>query len=333
MKKLLFILSAITTIQSTAKNKIYYSAGWSECKKKDAYYYRELSKSKDGYNFKDYYIDGIILRSGSLSSLDTEYWKYRNGHFIYYYKDGTKIEEGDYKNSLKDGSWIKYVPKSNIRYIQELWKNGKKIEEAIYDSTGMNILGIDYYEYDKKMHTVTYKDGDSTITKYYYSLYNLIKTETIDSKKTIITENQWNGDKLFSTKTTINNILVYHKEGANITEYSDNGNIFRQGIKRNGAINYYKCYGINGKDTTCPENKVDTNYLKQLGSGPYDKSEYLSKNLHYPEYARIHGISGRVVVSFMVFEDGSIGNLEIKNSIHPTLDEEAFRVISTMEKL
>lgn len=56
--------------------------------------------------------------------------------------------------------------------------------------------------------------------------------------------------------------------------------------------------------------------------------KYLSENLKYPSAARIHGISGRVYVEFIVEKDGSITNIAVIKGIGGGCDDEAMRVMS-----
>ena len=60
--------------------------------------------------------------------------------------------------------------------------------------------------------------------------------------------------------------------------------------------------------------------------------QYLSNNIKYPVKCQENGIQGRVIVSFIVERDGSISNMKVIKSIHPELDKEAIRVVSTMPK-
>lgn len=52
----------------------------------------------------------------------------------------------------------------------------------------------------------------------------------------------------------------------------------------------------------------------------------------YPEDAMNEGIQGRVLVQFIVEEDGSITSPKIVKSLYPSLDAEALRFVSTMPK-
>jgi len=55
-------------------------------------------------------------------------------------------------------------------------------------------------------------------------------------------------------------------------------------------------------------------------------NSYLAKNLNYPKQARDKGIEGRVFLSFIVNEDGSLSDLQILRGIGGGCDEEALRV-------
>lgn len=57
---------------------------------------------------------------------------------------------------------------------------------------------------------------------------------------------------------------------------------------------------------------------------------FLSKNLKYPEEARKNGISGDVIVEFIVNADGSLSGFRILKKLGYGCDEEALRVIRSM---
>ena len=60
--------------------------------------------------------------------------------------------------------------------------------------------------------------------------------------------------------------------------------------------------------------------------------EWISQHLQYPQNAYNSTIQGRVIVQFLVKEDGSVGNARIIRPVFPTLDEEALRVVATLPK-
>ena len=85
------------------------------------------------------------------------------------------------------------------------------------------------------------------------------------------------------------------------------------------------------------EAKVDENGVHQVceempefPGGMAECMKYLSKNINYPEDCKKEGVQGRVIVQFVVDKDGSIKNPTIARGVHPSLDKEALRVLSSM---
>ncbi len=72
--------------------------------------------------------------------------------------------------------------------------------------------------------------------------------------------------------------------------------------------------------------------VEQLAKAPYNYTEYISKNIQYPQEAQDNEIEGRVTVQFVVKKDGSISNVDVKRKAHPLLDAEAIRVVKSMPK-
>jgi periplasmic protein TonB len=75
-------------------------------------------------------------------------------------------------------------------------------------------------------------------------------------------------------------------------------------------------------------------YVEQMPEAPYDVNSYLSKNIIYPAAARENNIEGRVVIQFIVNEDGGISNAEVVSSrrVAGGLEQEALRVVKSMPK-
>ena len=56
--------------------------------------------------------------------------------------------------------------------------------------------------------------------------------------------------------------------------------------------------------------------------------EFIKKNIRYPEELKNSGISGKVVLSFFVYEDGTIKDIKVIRSLNEKLDAEAIRVLN-----
>ena len=80
------------------------------------------------------------------------------------------------------------------------------------------------------------------------------------------------------------------------------------------------------------QTKPDSVYaaVEQMPQAGYDITEYIGKNLRYPDSAGMHGVQGRVIVRFVVNKDGSIDSCSVKRGIGGGCDEEAARVLSAM---
>lgn len=63
-----------------------------------------------------------------------------------------------------------------------------------------------------------------------------------------------------------------------------------------------------------------------------DINQYLGRHLSYPQRAREASIEGKVIIRFVVNEDGSVSNAIIVKGIEGGCNEEALRVVSGMPK-
>jgi protein TonB len=60
--------------------------------------------------------------------------------------------------------------------------------------------------------------------------------------------------------------------------------------------------------------------------------KYIADNTVYPEAAKKNGITGKVIVRFVVEKDGSVSEVTVLQSVNPELDAESVRVIKTLPK-
>lgn len=81
------------------------------------------------------------------------------------------------------------------------------------------------------------------------------------------------------------------------------------------------------------EEPIKFRIVEQYPEFPGGMTEYmkwLTRNLRYPDIARSLKIQGKVVVQFIVNQDGSIADAKVVKSVNPHLDREAMRVIRMM---
>ncbi len=78
--------------------------------------------------------------------------------------------------------------------------------------------------------------------------------------------------------------------------------------------------------------KMTFTYVEQMPVSGYDFQKYLAENIHYPDSAIAHNIEGRVVIKFIVSEDGSIIDCKVVKGVSEELDAEALRVVRSFPK-
>lgn len=59
---------------------------------------------------------------------------------------------------------------------------------------------------------------------------------------------------------------------------------------------------------------------------------WVGENIVYPARAKEKGVSGRVVLQFIIEKDGSVGDVTVLRGVDPDLDSEAVRVVSMSPK-
>ena len=72
--------------------------------------------------------------------------------------------------------------------------------------------------------------------------------------------------------------------------------------------------------------------MPEFPGGTPEMMKYLMENVKYPKEAYEKGIQGRVLVSFIIENDGSITNAKVVKNVSDELDAEAIRVIESMPK-
>ena len=66
--------------------------------------------------------------------------------------------------------------------------------------------------------------------------------------------------------------------------------------------------------------------------GEDEMIKFINENFVYPKEARLNNEQGTVYVEFVVYNDGSIGNVHILKGVSKSIDAEAIRVVKAMPK-
>lgn len=85
-------------------------------------------------------------------------------------------------------------------------------------------------------------------------------------------------------------------------------------------------------DDTNPYDKNTQNSLPNFPGGKREVNKFIADHLRYPEDCAKAGITGRVILEFVVQKDGSISNIKSVRDAHPSLVQESIRVIQLMPR-
>ena len=93
-------------------------------------------------------------------------------------------------------------------------------------------------------------------------------------------------------------------------------------------------YGKKGETINSNEEKpfVIADKMPEFPGGTAAFRKYLAESVRYPAAAHEQGIQGKVYIDFVVGKEGEIENIRIKKGVDPSLDKEAFRMISSMPR-
>lgn len=85
------------------------------------------------------------------------------------------------------------------------------------------------------------------------------------------------------------------------------------------------------KGNTAPQDVFDVvEEMPVFPGGMQGMIKFLSENISYPKDAQEKKISGRVIISFVIDKDGSVGEVQTVKPLYPSLDEEAIRIVKSM---
>jgi TonB family protein len=94
------------------------------------------------------------------------------------------------------------------------------------------------------------------------------------------------------------------------------------------------CFCSNAQSDSIRINEVFT-FVEQMPEYPGGDGElikFLVQNVQYPQYERDRDIQGKVLVRFVVTEDGSVKDVTVVRGVSPGLDKEAVRVLRMLPR-
>lgn len=178
---------------------------------------------------------------------------------------------------------------------------------------------------------------------------------SFENDSVIIIKSEFEG---LSTNRFIYRVFKSLGSGFHIKDYDRKGNLLTEGLSRNLIVphwegqvtSYYKSGKLRAinryKNNQVQSNEVWMNWGKlhlknvfeivdvmpKFRTGERDLERYLESSVQYPRICQENGITGCVVVSFIVDENGDVIHEHIRKSVDQYLDAEALRVIRSTPK-
>lgn len=155
MKKLLlFSLLIIFCHQSYAQNDtVFFNEYRKEVKiRQDADYYRLIKPRDSVFKVTEYYLDGTVKMTGTLSSIEPEVY---DGIITWYSEKGVLTSKGFLKRNKKEGHLITYYPDGAIK------------SDALYKANKLDGEHTFYYPNKQLKRTDIYKEGEFISGKCY----------------------------------------------------------------------------------------------------------------------------------------------------------------------
>lgn len=285
----------------------YFKMNGQAVKIKDsADYVRAIQKPDSGevnYKVFEFYADGTRKFRGQVSSINPVLVCVRgpapsiNAVLVYegvalsFFKNGRRSELINYENGHRVGQASFYYPNGKLKKVVEYGKEG--MEEEIGGK-------------ELKYKVLTFYDSSGVQTVINGSGH---AKEFLNDDKTIeegnylngVREGTWRGSDI--------------ARSSSYEETYKNG-VFVSGIRTlsDGRIIIYKQL----MEQAQPKDGFEKFY------------EYISKNLRSPNEARENGIQGKVIVQFVIDDEGTLKKLSVLRSLHPKLDKEVLRVVQNL---
>jgi TonB family protein len=247
-----------------------------------------------------------------------------------------------YEISAQDNYEMNHVPFITFQ------QNGKRLSYVQYLTMGKVLLRKDYYLSGMLKETESFADSSSIRVSYYdngmlksvvesplsdpehYQESRIVHAWNRDGKQVV---KDGNGFWKFVTTTVEGGQSLLVEEGALTDGYKAGKWV---GKLADSTVYYTELYEnrklkegisfVNGEKINYTERVLQPKFK----GGQQEFYKFLGQNMKYPAEASRRRISGRVYISFVVCEDGSLCDYKLEKSVQKDIDQEALRVVKKM---
>ena len=230
----------------------------------------------------------------------------RDGTMYSFYPDGTLLSREQYATGQHVGESAYYYPNGMVKRVTEYLEKDHIRDWAWYPNGMLRQVS--------EQKIIAMEGNDNQL----FSQWDLAGNQVVQ---------KGNGTASFFSKqdnlwiTETGSVKETRKEGTWQGRYADGKPAYRESYQNGKCISGMAYYGQDSvayqKPVQHPEFKGG---LKGLGN-------FLSTNISYPPEASRANVKGKVFVSFVICQDGSLCDYELLKSVHPAVDKEALRVV------
>ena len=226
---------------------------------------------------------------------------------------GTTYYDGNWRRTSESlCAFYRTITKNNQGYVVEYFDNDRiRIESGEYSSLTPVVRNGRFSRY--------YKNGAKK------SEYSYVR-DSLNGDAVLYYENGVIQEK----STYVRNL----KEGLSM-EYMEDSTLVVTKEYKHGVVVKEKYPFRLATDSTNFDSDIVKNkdlILPHFPNGDDAMTKFIDKNLVYPSEARRQEIHGEVITQFVVEVDGRLTDIQVIQSVHPLLDNEALRVAKLMPK-
>ncbi|HEX8376663.1 MAG TPA: energy transducer TonB [Pedobacter sp.] len=282
-----------------AQNIYYFKGNEIPVKtKEEAEYIRVIQEPDSGsvlYNLLEFYSDNTKKTLGTVSKFEPKL--VYEGQVVTFYNNGKKRDIGNYKNGDQLGDRFEYYKNGHLKKRGTYEKLDKQI--LLPGELKPTIAKYKLWDYFDSTGVQLVKDGNGI----YKSNKNDSEIIEEGAYKDGVKDGQWTGE--------------YPKYSASFDERYENGKlVFGKAKLADGSITEYTSEEV----------------MPQFKGGIQKFYSYVQRAFRYPVYFQQRGVTGMVVISFVVQTDGTLSEVKVIRDLGHGTGEEAMRVVRSSPK-
>ncbi len=299
MKKIILLILILLNLKSFSQN---YKAG------DTIYFKKRLVTSKNNADFYAILKGKAFVRKKLLYKMDgykldkdsTSFYKYDT----YYCIDPTAISSSNFKHTY-------------------YYKNGKKSSEGYKQNNRIYGKWSYWYKDGKKMAERLFHKHKALAKKRIEP--EMISYWNCDGIKTI---DNGTGSYIFKKDSVvIRGTYKDRKKHGTFVCFHNNVKKYEETYKR-GKLKKGLSWDNKGKKYSYKQTLVNPRYP----GGEKAMRRHIAENFIIPKYAYENDISGKIIVSFKIKENGVISDVNVVKKVCPPCDREAIRVVKRMKR-